>query len=127
MIRLLITFVVLFLFVRWAWKVWGKKFSEELGEELTEEVSQENKDRRDSLKAKIDDLKQEADDLKDATEELQTTQMIDELQKQRFEKEKELRTLEKTITRTERHRYDDGRARNHNKIESSNEEIDTKK
>lgn len=103
MIRVLITFVVLFLFVRWAWNIWGKKFSETLGDEIVEEISQEDKNRRDSLKVKINDLKQEADDLKNATEELQTTQMIDELQKQRFEKEKELEELEKTMARTKRH------------------------
>ena len=92
MIQALITFVVLFFFVRWAWKVWGKGFSTRLvGEEVI------NEEKRDSLKRKIEALDKEAKELKDSDDELKTSKMLLELQKQRDEKEEELKELNKKI------------------------------
>jgi len=95
MIQALITFVVLFLFVRWAWKIWGKPYSKKLGKEL----SQEDYDRRDSLKIKMESLKKEVDILRDANDELKTSQMLEELQKQRISIEEELKEIESRIIR----------------------------
>jgi len=92
MIQALITFVVLFLFVRWAWKIWGKGYSSKLvGEEVFDE------EKRDSLKRKIEALDREAKELKDSDDELKASKMLLELQKQRDEKEEELKELNKKI------------------------------
>jgi hypothetical protein len=95
MIQALITFAILFVFIRWLWKVWGKPYSTNLGKELT----QEDFDRRDSLKIKIEALKKEAQELRDSDDELKTSKMIEELQTQRLEKEAELKDIEERITR----------------------------
>jgi len=92
MIQALITFVVLFLFVRWAWKVWGKDYSRGLaGEKKIDE------DIRDSLKRKIEALDREAKDLKDADDELRVTEQLEVIQTQRDEREAELKELNKKI------------------------------
>ena len=92
MIQALITFVVLFLFVRWAWKVWGKDYSSNLAGEKVFDM-----EKRDSLKRKIEALDREAKELKDSDDELKTSKMLLELQKQRDKKEEELKELNKKI------------------------------
>lgn len=89
MIRLLITFAVLFVFCRWAWKVWGKNYSEGIAKDFGEEDIKQ----RDSLMRKIEALKKEAEDLKDSDDEVKVSKMLLELQLQREEKEKELAEL----------------------------------
>jgi len=92
MIQALITFIVLFFFVRWAWEVWGKGYSSKLvGEKVFDE------EKRDSLKRKIEVLDIEAKELKDSDDELKVSKILLELQKQRDEKEKELEELNKKI------------------------------
>lgn len=92
MIQALITFVVLFLFVRWAWKFWGKKYSRDLvGEKKIDE------ELRESLKRKIEALDREAKELKDADDELRITEQLEVIQTQRDEREAELKELNKKI------------------------------
>lgn len=64
MVRIIISIIVLFVFVRWAWKVWGKDFSNDLGDELVGELSGKDYERREELLLKIKDLEREVKNLK---------------------------------------------------------------
>jgi hypothetical protein len=92
MIQALITFVVLFFFVRWAWKFWGKGFSEKLTKEI-----KHDEELRDSLKLKIEALDKEAKELKEATDELKISEQLELIQTQRDEREAELKEINKKI------------------------------
>ena len=89
MIQALITFVVLFFFVRWAWKIWGKDFSKKL--------SGDDFEQRDSLLRKIEALKKHAKELKDDDDEIKVSKMLEVILKQQKEKEAELKELNDRI------------------------------
>jgi hypothetical protein len=89
MIQALITFVVLFVFVRWVWKVWGKNYSKEL--------SGDDDEQRDSLLRKIEALKKHAKELKEDDDELKVSKMLEVILKQQKEKEAELQVLNDKI------------------------------
>jgi hypothetical protein len=76
MLGILITFIVVFLFVRWGWKIWGKDFSKKLDEELTEELNGDDYERRESLIMRIEDLKREINDLKDTKEDYERRESL---------------------------------------------------
>ncbi len=89
MIQALITFVVLFLFVRWAWQIWGKDYSKKL--------SGDDFEQRDSLLRKIEALKKHAKELKEDDDELKVSKMLEVILKQQKEKEEELKILNDKI------------------------------
>ena len=91
MIQALITFIVLFIFVRWAWKVWGKDFTDKIEEEILD------KDKHDSLKRKIEALNKEAKELKNSDDELKVSKMLKKVQTQVDKKEAELKKINKKI------------------------------
>jgi len=92
MIQALITFIVLFFFVRWAWKVWGKNFSKKL--------SGDDFEQRDSLLRKIEALKKHAKELKDDDDEIKITKMLEVILNQQKEAEKELKELNDRIIKS---------------------------
>ena len=89
MVQALITFIVLFVFVRWAWKVWGKDYSKEL--------SGDDFKQRDSLLRRIEALKKHAEELKEDDDELKVSKMLEVILKQQKEKEAELEELNNKI------------------------------
>ena len=92
MIQALITFIVLFFFVRWAWKVWGKNFSKKL--------SGDDFEQRDSLLRKIEALKKHAKELKDDDDEIKITKMLEVILNQQKEAEEELKELNDRIIKS---------------------------
>jgi len=85
-----VAFVFFFCFYSWRW--WGKRFINYL---CTPPESKENI--RISLERKIEALKKASLDLKESDDEVKVSRMLEKIQTQLAEKEKELTELNKTL------------------------------